>query len=243
MANEKKPIERKFVDASTGKKVKNIAADGVDGKTAKSRANGMRIGSLILWLVAIAVEVVVIALINGILYIPIDPMISIIVGIVLILALVVTGAFLWKKANKIDPASEKNKVKFYLWNNMGVIAAVLAFFPLVILLLRDKDLNKTTKKIASVVAAIALVAAVGLSVDYNPVSAEDLEAQIESAVINNDGVVYWTQWGKSYHFDPDCHTLSRSSIVFTGTIEEAIEANRDDPCDFCAGGADEKLTE
>ncbi len=240
MADEKKPIERKFVDASTGKKAKNVAADGIDGKTAKSRANGMRIGALILWLVAIAIEVAVIAIINGILYIPIDPLISIIVGIVLILTLVVAGAFLWKKANKIDPASEKNKFKFYLWNNMGVIAAVLAFFPLVVLLLRDKDLNKTTKKIASVVAAIALIAAVGLSVDYNPVSAEDLEAQIEAAVLNNDGVAYWTQWGKSYHFDPDCHTLSRSSIVFTGTIEEAIDANRDDPCDFCAGGADEK---
>lgn len=243
MSDSKKPIERKFVDASTGKKAKDVAADGNGGKTAKSRANGMRVGAVILWLIAIAIEVAVIAVINGILYVPIDPLILIIGGIVLILALVVTGAFLWKKANKIDPASEKNKVKFYLWNNMGVIAAVLAFFPLVILLLRDKNLNQTTKKIVSVVAAIALVAAVGLSVDYNPVSAEDLEAQIEAAVMNNDGVAYWTQWGKSYHFDPDCHTLSRSSIVYKGTIEEAIEARRDDPCDFCAGGAEEKLKE
>ena len=46
--------------------------------------------------------------------------------------------------------------------------------------------------------------------------------------------VYWTRFGKSYHLDPNCHTLMRSSKVYQGTIEEAFEANRTDPCDFCA---------
>ncbi len=234
MANEKKPVERKIVKASTGEDVKGGAAPS-------GNALGLRIGALVLWLIAIAVEVVVILLINGILYLPIDPLISIIIGIAIILILVVIGAFFWKKANKIDPASEKNKVKFYLWNNMGVIAAVLAFFPLVLVLLKDKNLNQTTKKIASVVAILALVVASVAAIDFNPVSAEDLEAQREAAVLNNDGVAYWTQWGKSYHFDPDCHTLSRSSILYEGTIDEAFAAHREDPCDFCAGGADQKI--
>ena len=41
----------------------------------------------------------------------------------------IIGSLLWKKANHIDPASEKNKVKFFLWNNMGLIVAVFAFVP------------------------------------------------------------------------------------------------------------------
>jgi hypothetical protein len=240
MANEKKPVERKFVDVKSGKETKNVAAEGVDGKTPKARANGMRIFAVLLWLLAIAAEVVVIALINGILYLTGDAMIWMIAGIVLDLILVVAGAFLWKKANRIDPASEKNKVKFFLWNNMGVIAAVIAFFPLVLILLNNKELDAKTKKIVSVVATIALIAAVGLSIDYNPVSAEDLEAAKEAAILQNDGDAYWTQWGKSYHFDPDCHTLMRSKTVYKGTIEEAFEANRTDPCDFCAGGKEAK---
>lgn len=69
------------------------------------------------------------------------------------------------------------------------------------------------------------------SIDFNPVSAEEL-ADAQQAV--GTGTVYWTRFGKSYHLDPNCHTLMRSSKVYRGTIEEAFEANRTDPCDFCA---------
>lgn len=103
--------------------------------------------------------------------------------------------------------------------------------PIVILLLANKDLDGKTKKIVSVVAAIALVLASLFSIDFNPVSAEEL-AEAQQTVGN--GSVYWTQFGKSYHLDPNCHTLMRSSKVYQGTIEEAFEANRTDPCDFCA---------
>ena len=81
------------------------------------------------------------------------------------------------------------------------------------------------------IAAIALVLASLFSIDFNPVSAEEL-AEAQQTVGN--GSVYWTQFGKSYHLDPNCHTLMRSSKVYQGTIEEAFEANRTDPCDFCA---------
>lgn len=102
-----------------------------------------------------------------------------------------------EKANHIDPASEKNKVKFFLWNNLGVIASIIAFLPILILLLKNKDLDAKTKKIASIVAAVALVAAVGTSIDYNPVSSEQLaEAENDAAAIT-DGMVYWTRFGKN----------------------------------------------
>ena len=82
-----------------------------------------------------------------------------------------------------------------------------------------------------VMVFIMVVLASLFSIDFNPVSAEEL-AEAQQTVGN--GSVYWTQFGKSYHLDPNCHTLMRSSKVYQGTIEEAFEANRTDPCDFCA---------
>lgn len=229
MAAEKAPKKREFVTVNKSTTKTSTSAEAE--KSPKSRATIRRIFAVVLWLVAIAFEALVIFYLNGTLYVSGDQMTLLIVGIGLDLACVVIGSLLWKKANRIDPASKKNKVKFFLWNNMGVIAAVLAFLPLLILLIKNKNLDEKTKKIVTVVAAIALVAAVGLSIDYNPASQEDLEAA--QAELGGDQV-YWTRWGRLFHLDPDCHTLLNSSVVFQGPIEEAFEANRNDPCDFCA---------
>ncbi len=252
----KKPIERKIVSVSSkkaseaqkdaqseSKVLKNASSNTGPEKTPKSRATGLRIIAVLLWLAAIAFEVAVISLLAGILYIPGNQTMWLIIGIALDLVCVIIGSLIWKQSNRIDPASEKNKVKFFLWNNMGVIAAVIAFLPLVIILIKNKNMDAKAKKIVTVIAAIGLVAAIGLSVDYNPVSAEDLDAAKQEAVIQNDGIAYWTQWGRSYHFDLDCHTIQNSAVVYEGTIEEAFEARRTDPCDFCAGGAEAKLAE
>ena len=231
MAAEKTPKKREFV--SVNKTSTKTTTSAETEKTPKSRATVLRIIAVVLWLVAIGFEALVIFYLNGTLYLPGDQMVWLIIGIGLDLACVVIGSLLWKRSNRIDPASKKNKVKFFLWNNMGVIAAVIAFLPLLILLIKNKNLDEKTKKIVTVVAAIALVAAVGLSIDYNPTSAEDLEAaQAELG----DGTTYWTRWGRSFHLDPDCRTLLNSSVIFQGPIEEAFEANRNDPCDFCADG-------
>ena len=222
-----------------------------NGKTAyvsaenKKKANGLRIGAVVLWLLAIAFEVLTILVINGTLYIPGNQMVYIIIGIVVDLALVIIGSQLWKKANRLDPCSEKNKLKFFLWNQMGVIAAVLAFFPLVLLLLKEDDLDPQTKKILSIIAAVAMLLSVGTSIDYNPVSAEDLaQAQSDAYEYSIDGATaYYTTFGKCYHFNPDCHTIINSNPVYTGTIEEAFEANRTKPCSYCAVAEGEELFE
>lgn len=219
----KKKVERKIVSASTGKVVKE----------PKPRATGLRITAFVLWFLAIACEVLCILYLNGTFYIPaetIAPMTLLIIGIAADLVLVIIGSQLWKKANHISPISKKNKVKFFLWNQMGLIMAVIAFMPLVILLLKDKNLDAKTRKVVSVVAAIALLIAGAASIDYSPVSEEDF---LEAQATYGDGTVYWTTFGKSYHVDPDCHTLSRSRTLYEGTIEEAFEANRHDPCDWC----------
>jgi len=258
-SSAKKPAARKPAAATATKKPAPKTsgrpaakpAARPNGKTAyvsaenKKKANGLRIGAVVLWLLAIALEVLTILIINGTLYIPGNQMVYIIIGIVLDLIFVVIGSQLWKKANRLDPCSEKNKLKFFLWNQMGVIAAVLAFFPLVLLLLKEDDLDPQTKKILSIIAAVAMLLSVGTSIDYNPTSAEDLaQAQSDAYEYSIDGnTAYWTTFGKCYHFNPDCHTIINSNPVYTGTVEEAFEANRTKPCSYCAIAEGEELFE
>ena len=226
---EKKNVKREFVEASTGKTGSRPA---VVTAANKKSATTKRIVAVVLWVLALAAEVGAILILNGIWYIPEEQKLYWLIGALAVdLILVIIGSQLWKKSNRLDPASKASKVKFFLWNNMGLIASVICFLPLIILLLANKDLDGKTKKIATVVAVIALIIASLFSIDFDPVSAEDL-AEAQQTVGN--GSVYWTQFGKSYHLDPNCHTLMRSSKVYQGTIEEAFEANRTDPCDFCA---------
>lgn len=50
---------------------------------------------------------------------------------------------------------------------------------------------------------------------------------------NSSRTVYYTPNGKSYHYDPDCRTLSRSKTILSGTLNDAINTGRADPCDVC----------
>ncbi|MEG2931665.1 MAG: hypothetical protein RR825_07745, partial [Ruthenibacterium sp.] len=185
MAETKKPKKvHKIVAATDGAQVKTTAAAAPAAapatvqrtvKDAKpvGNASGLRVGAIVLWVAAIVFEVVGFLIVNGTITLHFMPTLyQIIAVIVLDLACVIIGAQLWKKANHIAPASEANKVKFWLWNNMGVIVCVIAFVPFVILLLTNKNLDKKTKTIASVVAVIALLIGGVSSYDFNPVSVE-----------------------------------------------------------------------
>ena len=229
----KKTVKREFVDASTGTTRKRTTA--VVSAANKSSATTKRIFSVILWVVALLAEVGAILMLNGTWYVPADKQMMFLIGLVVIdLILVVIGALLWKSANRLDPPSKKKKLSFFLLSQMGLIAAIICFLPLIILLLKNKDMDAKTKKLVSIVAAVALVIAALLSIDFSPTSSEDLAAAQELAMEVGDGTAYWTQFGKSYHLDPNCHTLLNSSTIYEGTVEEAFAANREDPCNFCA---------
>lgn len=228
----KPKVEREFVEASTGKKSSRPA---VVTAANKKSATTKRIIAVVLWVLALAAEIAAIAILNGYWYVKPEQLMYWLIGAMVIdLILVVIGALLWKKANRLDPVSESKKLKFYLWNQMGLIAAVICFLPLIILLLKNKELDPKLKKIVTIVAAVLLVIASLFAIDYNPVSSEELAEAQQLAGTLNDGTAYWTQFGKSYHLNSNCQTLMRSSTVYQGTIEEAFEANRTDPCDFCA---------
>ena len=134
----------------TGKK-KTEAAKPV------GNAKGLRIGAIVLWVAAIAFEIVAVFTLFGKINITfMNTLTWLIILIVLDLVCVIIGSQLWKKANHIDPASKKNKTKFWLWNNMGLIACAFCFVPFIILVLTNKEADKKTKTIATVAAVICL---------------------------------------------------------------------------------------
>jgi hypothetical protein len=241
---------RKKAVSQGSEKVKQAVEILTDAPNAGGKKpTGKRVLAVLLWLLAIACEVFAILVFTYKVIVPDDFFLYFLIGaIALDLILVVIGSFLWKSANRVDPASSKNKVKFFLWNQLGLIVAIIAFLPMIVLLLTDKKLDKKNKTIVTVVAIIALVLGGALSIDYNPVSQEDFAAKAQADAqqlgVAAPDTVLWTAWGKSYHFDPNCQTLrhTRPEDLFTGTLQEAFDAHRTDPCDFCALPKDTSLT-
>ncbi len=226
--------EKKYVAASS--ESKRNAEGTVTRKVKEAQpvgnASGLRIGAVVLWLVALAFEVCALFVFLGKIDLRFMPQIAqLIAFLVLDLIAVVVGAQLWKKANHIDPVSEQNQLKFWLWNNMGLIALAICFFPFIILVLTNKDADKKTKTIATVAAVICLLIGGVASYDWNPVSSEMKEAAVDTL---GSETVYWTTFGKVYHTHDDCSHLNQSETLTYGTVEEAIAANRVRLCKTCA---------
>ena len=225
--------EHKIVSADSGETVseKKPVSHKVKEAAPVVNAGGLRAGAAVFWVVAVVFEVLALLVAVGKLNLKFMPTLwQLIVLLVLDLVCVIIGAQLWKKSNRIAPASEANKLKFWLWNNMGLIACVVAFAPIVIVLLSNKNLDKKTKTIATVVAIIALLIGGVASYDFDPVSEEQQQAAISA--ISED--VYWAPFGKVYHTHEDCQALNQSDTLTMGTVEQAIAANRTRLCAFCA---------
>ena len=224
---------KKIIAADTGEEVAAGSKRGATRKKAAPVGNslGYRLGAVALWVLALGMEIVALLIFTGKINLTFMPSLwQLIIALVLDLAFVIIGAQLWKKANRIKPASEKNKFLFWLWNNMGVIVCAVCFIPFVILALTNKEADKKTKAIAVVVAVIALLIGGVASYDFNPVSQEMQQAAMDA--IQDD--VYWSPFGKVYHTHDDCQALNQSDTLTYGSVEEAIAANRTRLCAFCA---------
>lgn len=91
---------------------------------SQSKAKKIRRIALISWLLAMAGQVfAILKLIHN------NTLTWLLITMGIILVLAVTGNLLWKKANRLDPASEKDKFKFFVQNQLGAILGVLAFYP------------------------------------------------------------------------------------------------------------------
>ncbi|MCO5247894.1 MAG: hypothetical protein M9887_02950 [Chitinophagales bacterium] len=199
----------------------------------KGQAKQLRVFAMIAWIVAIAGEVfAILKLISN------DMMMWLIGAVVVILALSITGSLLWKKANRLDPASEKNKAKFFIQSQLGAIMAAIAFLPLIVLVLMNKNLDRKSKGIVGAVAALALLIGVGTGVDYAPPSIEKYTEQINEQtdlitdLTNGVDRVYWTPSGNKLHIFDDCQHI-KNSEVSEGTVKEAWEARKIDNNEVC----------
>ena len=201
-------------------------------KEAKPTGNAttLRIFAVICWILALAAEVMAILVILEKIELPMPIIWGVIIFLVIDLIFCVLASQLWKKANHIDPASEKNPVKFWLWNNIGVIMAAVCFLPFIVIALRSKNTDKKTKIIAVAAAAVCLLISGLAGYDWNPVSQEQ-KASAEHVLQGVD--VYWSNYGHRYHLDMDCSSLARSATLTKGTVDEGIAANKTHLCKFC----------
>ena len=137
----------------------------------KSKAKRLRIFAIISWVIAIGGEIAGIVLLlrgmfdSGNLFL----LIGILVGIAVF---AIAGSLMWKAANKHDPASKEEKFKFFVQNQLGAIITLIAFLPLLALILLDKDMDPKNKQIAGGVGAALAAVAVLFGISYNPPSVE-----------------------------------------------------------------------
>jgi uncharacterized protein YacL len=188
---------------------------------SKAQAKQLRLFAILAWVIAFAGEILaILKLIHN------NTLEWLIVTIVIILILAVTGSMLWKKANRLDPASEKDKFRFFVQNQLGAILGVLAFLPLVILIFTNKNIDGKTKGIAGVIAVVAMLVAGITGIDFNPPSIEkytnEINGQTDSLKklnFNND-LVYWSKEGNKYHIFEDCPHIKGREGVTSGTVKE-----------------------
>ena len=208
---------------------------------SRAKAKTFRILAIISWLVAIGFEIFAILLLRKA---PVNTT-YLIVLIVADLIFAVIGSLLWKKSNRLDPASEKDKTKFFIQNQLGLIISIIAFLPLVILIFTNKNLSGKQKGIVGSIAVVALLIAGVLGIDFNPPSQEQYIEQTKQVESLNDGMnlVYWTKSGTSYHLYQDCSYINtdRTDEIFEGTVAQARELkNITDLCDRCQNRAEKE---
>ena len=191
---------------------------------SQAKAKQLRVFAILAWIVAIGGQIfAILKLISN------ETMTWLIVAIVVILILAVTASILWKKANRLDPASEKDKVKFFIQNQLGAIMGVLAFLPLVILIFTNKNVDGKTKGIAGSIAVVAMLIAGVSGVDFNPPSVEKYTKEISEQTstlkklnFDNDNV-YWTRAGNKYHIFEDCSHIKGRESITNGTVKLSFE--------------------
>lgn len=194
---------------------------------AKKQAGTFRLIAGLLWALAIAGELVAIfwvlrqAEINVVLLIGL---------IVLIGALAIGGSLLWKKANRLDPASRKDTVRYFVQNQLGAIITIIAFLPLIVLILLNDDLDKKDKAIAGTVAVVVALVATAVGIDWAPPSQEQYAEESATVIdITGEDLVYWTSAGEVFHLCQDASAVnleSQDNTIYSGTVADAHAAGK-----------------
>ena len=201
---------------------------------AKSKATTLRIVAVILWLLAISTEVFAAfwmfkrtwkgdqATVS---------MVVLIAAIVVIAVFAIAGSLLWKSANRADPASTSEPVRFFIQNQLGVIISIIAFLPLIILIFTNKNMGGQQKAIAGGIGIVALVIAGLASYSANPPSTEQYgtETSVVRQYTGSDQV-FWTKEGSVYHLCQAASAVnetSKDNTIYSGTVGDAHANGKD----------------
>ncbi len=197
---------------------------------SKSKAVRFRIIAAVLWVVAIGAEAFAIFWLLR--QAPFETWhLILLIGLLVVMALLaIGGSLLWKKANGLDPASKKNKVRFFVQNQLGLIVSIIAFLPLIILIFMNKEMDGKQKGIAGSIAIVLLLVAGYFGVDWNAPS-QEAYAQDTQAVVFLTGAdeVTWTKSGNVYHLCQDASDVNRESAdgqIFVGSTQDAVAAGK-----------------
>jgi hypothetical protein len=137
----------------------------------KSAATRLRIFAAIAWLIAIGTEVAGVIMLRQHKFD--HGNLALLIGLLVVIAVfAIGGSLLWKAANRHDPAREADRARFFFQNQLGAIITVIAFLPLIVLILMDKDMDPKNKKIAGGVGVVLAIVATLIGVDFNPPSVE-----------------------------------------------------------------------
>jgi hypothetical protein len=137
----------------------------------KSAATRLRLFAAISWIIAIGTEIAGIVLLRQHKFD--HGNLPLLIGLLVVIAIfAIGGSLMWKAANKSDPATRSEPVKFFVQNQLGAIITVLAFLPLIVLIFMDKDMDPKNKKIAGGIGAVLAIGATLIGVDFNPASVE-----------------------------------------------------------------------
>jgi len=204
---------------------------------AKRKATTLRVVAAVLWAVAIGLEAF------GIFWVlrpPLDELAAaqgfpqwrfyLLIGIIVVIgALSIIGSRLWMRANRHDPASRKEPLRFFFQNQLGFIIAIVAFLPIILLIFLNKDMNGVQKGVAGGIGIVVALAAILLGIDFKPLSSEqvDVESQIVRGLIGED-LVWWSAGGGVFHVCEDVQDLANvTTEVSSGTSAEAHQAGKE----------------
>lgn len=199
---------------------------------AKASATRLRIMAIVLWAIAIALELVAIF---WLLRPPFEELAAHqgfpqwrwwtllgFIGVIGVFAVI--GSQLWKRANRHDPASRKEPVRFFVQNQLGAFISLLAFLPLIVLIFMNKDMNQQQKGIAGAAGIVVALIAVALGVDFKPLSQEQVavESQVVTQLVGED-YVWWSAGGGVVHLCEDVSDLRNvTTEVSSGPVADAL---------------------
>ena len=137
----------------------------------ESAAKRLRIYAALAWIVAIGTEIAGIIMLRQHKFD--HGNMGLLIGLLVVIAVfAIGGSLMWKAANKQDPASKADTVKFFVQNQLGAIITIIAFLPLIVLIFMDKDMDPKNKKIAGGIGVALAALATVIGVDFNPPSTE-----------------------------------------------------------------------